>query len=339
MCPLQAFPEAFQAFLNGRWVGPAEWNVSISDAGFTMGATVAERIRTFGGRLFRLDAHLQRLFHSLEIVDIELGYSPNEIAAIADEVADRNCAQLAPSDDLGVGLFVTPGVCSPFVGGSDVGPTVCVHPYLLPFDSWADRFETGQALVVSDVVQISPRSWPPELKCRSRMHYFLADKRAQAVDPQSSAVLLDDEGFVTEAPTANVVIYHQNKGHRGEGLVSPPRDRILPGISLSVLAELAAKLDLPFRERAFRPDELRQADEVLLTSTSFCVLPVVRVECLAKGGQAIGDGTPGPVYRRLLAAWSELVGLDIAAQARQFASRVSRAPNDGSKNGTADGRR
>jgi len=306
--------QAFQAFLNGRWVGPAEWNVSISDAGFTMGATVAERIRTFGGRLFRLDAHLQRLFGSLRIVDVELGYSADEIAAIADEVADRNRTQLAPSDDLGVGIFVTPGGCSPFVDGSDIGPTVCVHPYLLPFDSWADRFETGQALVVSDVVQISPRSWPPELKCRSRMHYFLADKRAQAVDPQSSAVLLDDEGFVMEASTANVVIYRQS-----EGIVSPPRDRILSGISLGVLTELATQLGVPFRERAFRAEDLRQADEVMLTNTSFCVLPVVSVD-----GQAVGTGEPGPVYRRLLAAWSELVGLDIAAQARQFASQMSK---------------
>ena len=103
----------------------------------------------------------------------------------------------------------------------------------------------------------------------------------------------------------------------GEGLVSPPHEHILFGVSLAVVQELAAKLDIPFVMRPLTVEELRTADEAMLASTSICVLPIV--EC---DGQPIGDGKPGPIYRQLLAAWSELVGVDIAEQARRFASRT-----------------
>ena len=98
-----------------------------------------------------------------------------------------------------------------------------------------------------------------------------------------------------------------------QGLVSPPQEKILPGISLSTLRELAAELAIPFTHRDIRPEELASAAEVYLCSTSICMLPVVRCN-----GQAIGSGQPGPIYRQLLSAWSGQVGLDIAGQARAF---------------------
>jgi branched-subunit amino acid aminotransferase/4-amino-4-deoxychorismate lyase len=83
-----------------------------------------------------------------------------------------------------------------------------------------------------------------------------------------------------------------------------------------VVQDLAAKLGLPFITRPLTVDELHSANEAMLTSTSVCLLPVVQCD-----GQPIGDGSPGPIYRRLLDSWSELVGLDVAAQARRFSSR------------------
>jgi len=122
---------------------------------------------------------------------------------------------------------------------------------------------------------------------------------------------LDQDGFVAEATTANVVVFRE-----GEGFISPPHDNILVGVSLGVVEELAKKIGVPFITRPLTPDELRSADEALLTSTSICALPIV--EC---NGHPIGNGRPGPTYRQLLAAWNNLVGLDIADQARRFAKR------------------
>jgi branched-subunit amino acid aminotransferase/4-amino-4-deoxychorismate lyase len=96
----------------------------------------------------------------------------------------------------------------------------------------------------------------------------------------------------------------------------PPGDQVLPGISLAVLIELADGLRVTHVERELRPADVAAADEVWITSTSPCILPVVRFN-----GQPIGSGAPGATYRRFLAAWSDLVGLDVAAQAARFASR------------------
>ena len=295
-----------QAYLNGRWVQQSELSIPFDDSGFVLGTTITEQLRTFKGRIFCLNEHLQRLFRSLEIIDLDLGVTADELAEIAEEIIGRNYPQLAPGDDLGLGMFITPGPYPTISGRYGGEPTVCFYTYRLPFHFWAAKYEQGEAIVISDIEQISTKSWPAELKCRSRMHYYLADRHAAKTDPGSRAVLLDQEGFVSEATTANVVLYFKD-----EGLVCPPVEKILPGISLSVMKELAAETGIPFVHRDVRPEELNQAAEVLLSSTSICMLPVVRCN-----GQAVGNGQPGSLYRRLLGAWSERVGLDIAAQAQ-----------------------
>jgi branched-subunit amino acid aminotransferase/4-amino-4-deoxychorismate lyase len=191
------------------------------------------------------------------------------------------------------------------------GPLVCMHTYPLPFHLWADKYRVGQALVVTDVQQVPLACWPVELKCRSRMHYYLADLQARRIEPGARAVLLDAAGHVLEASTANLCTFR-----RDEGLVSPPKEKILPGVSIAVIIELARGLQIPFVHRDLTVDELLRADEVLLCSTSPCVWPVLRLN-----GQAIGGGTPGETFQRLLSAWSELVGLNIQAQAERFAQR------------------
>jgi branched-chain amino acid aminotransferase len=313
------------AFLDGRWIPASEARVSVGDAGFVLGVTVAEQLRTFGGKLFRLRAHLARLAHSLEIVGVE-GDCPNfrasengtvpfadELAAVAEELVARNHPLLAPDDDLGLSIVVTPGVYPTFAPPGPVRPTVCLHTYPLPFHLWAEKYRTGQHLATTGVRQVPSCCWPPELKCRSRMHYYLADRQAVAVDPAARALLLDAQGFVTEASTANLLIYRA-----AQGLISPPVKDILHGISLSAVVEIAGRLDIPFREQPLRPDDVAWAEEAILTSTSICALPVTHLD-----GRPIGAGRPGPAFSRLLAAWSEMVGLDIAAQAQRHARRAA----------------
>jgi branched-chain amino acid aminotransferase len=300
-----------QAYLNGKFLPASQVTISPGDAGFVLGATLAEQLRTFRGRLFHLEDHLERLAHSLEVVDVDPGLDRGQLADIARQLVEHNHRLLDPADDLGLSVFVTPGPYAAYAAPGPVRPTVCLHTYPLPFRLWAEKYEMGQALVTSEIEQVSPRSWPPSLKCRSRMHYYLADRQAARVDPAARAVLLDREGRVTEASTANILIYR-----RDEGLVSPPRETVLLGISLAVTWELARGRGLAVVQRELKREDLASADEVLLTSTPLCLLPVTRLD-----RRPVGSGVPGDVFGRLLAAWNELVGLDIAAQARQFAAR------------------
>src|SRR5262249_18020649 len=95
----------------------------------------------------------------------------------------------------------------------------------------------------------------------------------------------------------------------GQTIVSPIRDDILPGISRNMLIELARKLCIRFTEKDIGVCDIIKADEAFLSSTGFCLMPVTKINNLP-----ISDGKPGPVFRQLLRAWSQSVGLDIETQ-------------------------
>lgn len=286
------------AYRNGEVIPATDLSVSVSDTGFKMGVTVSEQLRTFGGRLFRTDEHWRRFERSIAIVGLT-GLDLEALSQAAQRLVAHNLALLDEGEELGLTVFATPGV------GIQAEPTVCIHTARLPVEQWAHRYSRGESLVVSKVRQVPPTCWPPELKCRSRMHYFLADQEARSLEPGARAVLLDQDGFVSEASTASVLMFR-----RDEGLTAPDAAKVLPSISVGVIESLADAAGIPLRYQDFRIESLRSADEVLLSSTSPCVLPVTRVD-----GQPVGTGYPGAVFQTLIRAWSDLVGIDIVAHA------------------------
>lgn len=304
------------AYLNGEFLTVSRAVIAVTDLGFMQGVTAAEQLRTFNGKLFRLDKHLDRLARSLEIIGVDPGLSRDEFAEIAEDLVARNFPAIPPGGDLGLSMFVTPGAYATFANSGFVqrpGPTVGMHTYALPFHLWASKYDTGESLVVTPVLQVPPSSIPAELKCRSRMHYYLADQAARRIEPGARALMVDQQGFATESSTANLLVYW-----KGEGLVSPPREKILPGVTVAAIEELAATLGIAFSYRDLSVEDVAQAEESLLCSTSPCVWAVTRLN-----GQPIGSGRPGEMVARLQRAWSDMVGLDIVAQARRLAAAVS----------------
>lgn len=298
------------AYLNGQFVPNSQALVPVYDGGFVQGTTVAEQLRTFAGKLFRLGDHIDRLFHSLSIVEVDPGMTRTEFSEAAEYLVQHNYPLLASGDDLGLAMFVTPGPYAAMIGQVPRA-TVCLHSFPLRFSQWAAKYSAGEALATTNVRQVPTDCWPAELKCRSRMHYFLADQQARRDFPGSRAIMLDHQGFVVEATTANILLYRHD-----EGLVLPPAEKVLPGISQAELLAIATDLEIPSIHRDVQPADLATADEVFLTSTSPCVLPVTRFN-----GQPIGSGRPGPTFTACIAAWSERVGVEIIAQAQQFAAR------------------
>lgn len=303
---------------NGVLLPAEQLALPVYDGGFVQGVTVAEQLRTFAGRLFGLSEHLERLFDGLTIVGISLPWTREQLSDWANEVATRNHSLLDAGDDLALVIFVTPGPYAAFaaspgvVSEQDRGPLLVMHSYPLPFRNWAPLFDSGQPLVISQHHREVPNAcWPSSLKCRSRMHYFLADAEARRTDPAARAILLDTRGMVAEASTASLFAYFE-----GEGFVAPPADQILPSISLRVIRGFAEQIGVDFVHRDLEPAELFDADEVLLCSTSPCVLPVSTIDGLPVGGRC-----PGRQWRNLKEAWSRLAGFDIVEQAKQFQSR------------------
>ena len=295
------------AYFNGRFVPRSQATVPLYDAGFVLGATVTEQLRTFAGQLFRPAEHWRRLARSLEIVAVDAGLSSGGLDAIAQRLLQHNLALEPPGGELGLGVFVTPGPYATLSQGQSPGPTVCLYTYALPFQLWAAAYEEGVATITSSIRQIPGDCWPAGLKCRSRMHYYLADLEAARTSGGARAMLLDAGGCVTETSTANILFYRE-----GEGLISPPGEAILPGITLEFVAELAQELGIAVHRRAIPAKEIETADEMLLVSTPSGILPGVRCN-----DRPVGAGRPGAVYRKLLAAFNQSVGVDIARQARR----------------------
>lgn len=285
------------AYLCGEWIPEHQIAIAPDDLGFTLGVTVTERLRTFADEVFRKPQHLARLARSLEVIGLPAEALVAEFDAAIDEFLRRHRDQWAEGDDWAIVLFATPG--------RGQRPTTCVHGLPLPFADWAHQYDRGVSLRLSQHRQVPPNCWPAELKCRSRMHYYLADLEARRLDPTARALLLDQEGYVGEASTANVVAWFPDRG-----LVTPRYEKVLPGVSMAIVEEIATAAGISFTQQDLPPNEFLAADEVWLTSTSVCILPVASCD-----GQPIGSGQPGPMFKQFLAAWSDLVGLDIQAQA------------------------
>lgn len=292
------------AWLDGVMIPRRELSIPVGDAGFVLGATVTEQLRTFAGRLFLPDRHAARFRESLRITGIDLPAGVEPAFAAAREVAAHNHASGPAGGDLGVVIFATPGDLPAQHGGRRSRPRVAVHTFPLAFTLWARAYDEGVALRSVPIAQVPAASWPLALKCRSRMHYHLADQAAAASEPGARAILCHADGRVSETSTANLAIVRQGT------IITPPSTDSLGGISLDYAAELARGLGFAWREQSLTLADLAAADEALLTSTPSCLLPVARLD-----GRPIGTGRPGAMFRRLLAAWSAHVGLDIARQA------------------------
>ncbi len=300
------------AYVNGAWIDQCDASVPLWDAGFVLGASVSEQLRTFRGEVFRLGDHLARLTRSLEIIGLELPVSASDLSGIAAQLIRNNYSLIPEECDLGLALIVTPGAYSSFAPANEPsGPRLYLQSYPLPFWRWAMKYTQGEELAVSSIRQVPANCWPSELKCRSRMHYYLADLDVAAQYPGSRAVLTNEAGNLTETATSNLLASLD-----GRSLSSPLTSEILPGVTRQVVRELAMQLGIPWHEHSIKPAELRSAHEILLTSTPTCLLPVTRLD-----GNPVRDGVPGLLFRQLLSEFGRLVGVDIEEQARRCGSR------------------
>lgn len=284
------------AFLNGERVDAGSLAVSAFDTGFMMGVSVTEQIRTFGRSAVLLERHLDRLFGGLEQVGIQSPFSRKDFREMVEALVARNGRLLPPEHELGIGICVTPGVRPDFGTGGPT-PTTIVYSYGLVADKQRVASEVGFRLRTVGVREIPDACLPKSLKCRSRMHYWLADREATEIEPGSRALLLHVDGTVAEATTASVIFAKDGV------LIVPPQDQILASVTLAVTLELAGQLGIGVQRRAFGLPELAAADEILWLSTPVGIAPVTHLD-----GAVVGD-FPGPVTLELRKAWGAMVGL------------------------------
>ncbi len=284
-------------YFSGRFLAFGEAGLAWHDAGVVYGATATDLIRTFRHRLFRLDAHVRRFRESCDLCRIPLAAADAELGNIAEELALHNARLISTDSDLALVMFATPGPLGRFTGASvDGPPTLAMHTFPLPFERYRRMFVEGARLAIPPTRHVPSASVDRRAKQRSRMHWWIA---AHEIDPATDALLLDDNGFVTETAAANMIAVIGNE------LIVPPN--CLPGISLQLVRELAEAADIHSREQPLTPAQCLAAEELIVTSSTYCLAGVSQLD-----GHALQ--WPGPVYSKLLAAYSQHVGIGVKAQ-------------------------
>lgn len=303
-------------YFNGRIVPEREARVSIFDSALQVGDMAFEVTRTYHQVPFRLADHLDRLRRSMTTLAIDPGLTNDELERITRDVLSRNLPTEADDVDWNIVHDVSRGPAAAFRGAfakDELRPTVIVacYPLVEKMASLAPAYESGVDLVIP-----AQRSLPHELldagiKCRSRVHYQLANLQAEAKRKGSTAVLIDPDGNLTEGTSGNIFFVR-----RGE-LLTPTTRNILPGVTRGVVLDLARRLGIPAQECNLTPAEAAACEEAFVTSTSIGIVHARSFE-----NHALGDGSLGPVTARLREALTKEVGLDFAAQAEAYAARV-----------------
>ena len=270
-------------FIDGEFCPLEELKIPVFDMGFQLSDMCYDALHVWKGRFFRQEDHMDRWERSIAARRYDsLDYDRAQTVEILHECVRRSGLEKAM-----VYVIATRG--EPRDGYKDL--RTCKNRLI----AWArpyyavvteEELETGCDIVVSETVRIPAVSVDPTVKNFGRLDFVRALFEAYERDA-SYAVLLDTEGFVTEGRGWNIFML------RGGELLSPDAG-VLEGITRRTVLELSEQLNIEGRLARFTADELRDSDEILLTSTAGGIMPVRSVD-----GRPVGDGQPGPVTRRL----------------------------------------
>jgi branched-chain amino acid aminotransferase len=218
-------------------------------------------------------------------------------------VVSHNYPLLPPNQDLWVMQRISRGIETTSHGDA-MRPTILIETHAIPFARRASLYRDGIRVVTPSVPRVPPRFVSPRAKTHNYLNLVLGELEAQGTDPTSWAVLLDENGNLTEGRGCNIFLVKDG------ALATPQGQFVLEGITRGLVIDLALNLNFPVAERDVDLFDAYTADEIFLTSTSLCICPVSSVN-----GAAVGDGRiPGPLTRRLMGAFSDLAGMDYVAQ-------------------------
>jgi branched-chain amino acid aminotransferase len=268
-----------QIYISGKLYPKHEAKVSVYDHGFLYGDGVFEGIRCYSGKVFRLEAHLDRLWESAKAIWLTIPISRQEMAAAIEQTLAANKIQ-----DGYIRVVVTRGS-----GALGIDPTNCHEPQVIVITDLislypAEFYRNGLEIITSSTVRNHPAALNPRIKSLNYLNNILAKIegfQAGCVE----ALMLNHKGEVAECTADNIFLV------KGGQLYTPPIDAgILKGITRDAVIELAIGQNIKVHEIPLTRHDVYIADECFLTGTGAEVIPVVKVD-----SRTIGSGKPGPV--------------------------------------------
>ncbi len=273
-------------WMNGKYIDYDSAKVSVEDRGFQFGDGVYEVIRAIKGRYFRLEQHLNRLHHSLNAVEISSPLNDNEFRRLSEDMLSR-----VDSDDVTLYVQITRGATSRthlFPLGLKPTVVLILRPLKrMPEDSYLNGL---QAILLKD-----DRWLRCDIKSTALLANVLAKDRARKA--KADDAILSRDGLITEGTASNIFAVCNGE------LATPKADhRILNGITRQCVLEIARAKGMKVSERDISVIELKEAQEVFLTSTTMGVAPVVGIDHLP-----VRSGTVGPVTKSLMEEYFKIL--------------------------------
>lgn len=258
--------------------------VSVFDRGFLLGDGIYEVIPVYNGRPFRLEGHLQRLQRSLDGVRMANPFTNEDWQSLILQLVDEN-----GGGDQSVYLQVTRGVAPrDHVFPEGVKPTAFAMSNPMQPVPAAYKQQGVKAITLQDI-----RWQNCDIKAITLLPNSLL--KQQALEAGAQEALLIRDGYLTEGAASNAFVVID-----GTIYTAPKDEKVLPGITRDLVLELAAKAGLPYAEQPVSEQQLRQADEIWVSSSTKEVLPVTMLD-----DQPVGDGVPGAIWQQIDALYQQ----------------------------------
>ena len=279
-----------KVYINGKLYDKEDAKISVYDHGFLYGDGVFEGIRSYGGKVFRLAEHLDRLWNSAKAIWLQIPLSKPEMAKAIEDTLAVNGIQ-----DGYIRVVVSRGC-----GTLGLDPNKCSHPQVIIITDHIslypeELYQKGLEIVTVSTIRNHPAALNPRVKSLNYLNNILAKiegLQAGCIE----ALMLNHKGEVAECTGDNLFLV------RGGRLSTPPNEAgILEGITREAVISLARELGIEVREVPLTKHDVYIADECFLTGTAAEVIPVVKVD-----SRTIGEGTPGQITRQLMAQFKKL---------------------------------
>ncbi len=276
-----------QIYIDGTLYPKAEAKLSVYDHGLLYGDGVFEGIRVYGGKIFEAAGHFERLYQSAKSIRLTIPLGSDDLLAAVERTVAANGFV-----DCYIRLIITRGA-----GTLGLNPTLCPKASVViiadTIQLYPEAFyDTGISVITASVIRTHPNALSPRIKSLNYLNNILA--KLEAVDAGvPEAVMLNGEGNVAECTADNLFIVRR-------GRVETPQtsDGILEGVTRDVILRLCRSEGIPAIEKTLQRHDLYVADECFITGTAAEVMPVTKID-----GRVIGAGEPGPLTRRLHAAF------------------------------------
>jgi branched-chain amino acid aminotransferase len=280
-----------QVWLNGEFVDADRAAVSVFDHGLLYGDGVFEGIRAYGGRILKLQTHLNRLFAGAEAIKLAI---PHTAEVLSDAI--RKTVKANGATDGYIRLVVSRGP-----GTLGLNPCLCTHPNVFVIADQiklypTELYENGMAIITANTIRNHAQALDPAVKSLNYLNNIRAKIEAVAADVLE-ALMLNHEGNVAECTGDNIFMIQSGR------LITPPASAgILPGITRGLVLALAREAGIETAEQDFTLETLYDCDEVFLTGTAAEVIPVTRID-----ERVIDGGKPGQITLQLIEAFGRLV--------------------------------